>query len=122
METALITVVETRSFEADAKKHLTADEKDAAIDYIAANPEAGDIMTGTGGVRKIRFALQGRGKRGGGRIVYYFYDRNNPVFLLALFSKNAKDNLTKAERNALAKLSARLIRLYARRGRTNGNL
>ena len=61
-------------------------------------------MEGTGGVRKVRFAIGGRGKSGGVRVVYYFHSEAMPVYLLTLFAKNEKANLTKAERNALARL------------------
>lgn len=73
-------------------------------DLLAADPLCGDLIQGTGGVRKIRFAIQGRGKSGGVRVVYYYYNETRPLFLLTVFSKNEKDNLTMAERNSLAKL------------------
>lgn len=73
-------------------------------DLLAADPLCGDLIQGTGGVRKIRFAIQGRGKSGGVRVVYYYYNETRPLFLLTVFSKNEKDNLTMVERNSLAKL------------------
>lgn len=73
-------------------------------DLLAADPLCGDLIQGTGGVRKIRFAIQGRGKSGGVRVVYYYYNETRPLFLLTVFSKNEKGNLTMAERNSLAKL------------------
>lgn len=109
METASITVVETNSFTASAKGRMKQEEIDALVDFLAADPERGDLIQGTGGLRKIRFGTGGRGKRGGVRVVYYFHNDTMPVFLLSVFAKNEKDNLSKAERNALAKV-ARTIR------------
>jgi hypothetical protein len=64
----------------------------------------GEIIQGTGGVRKVRVALPGRGKSGGARVIYYFHSERLPVFALTLFAKNEKADLTAAERNAMAKV------------------
>ncbi len=109
MELRLITVVETKAFAADAKSVLTPAQIEAVIGLLAADPEAGDVMVSTGGIRKVRLAAKGKGKSGGARVVYYYYNDTIPVFLLTVFAKGEKDNLSKAERNALAKV-ARLIR------------
>ncbi len=69
---------------------------------LARNPECGEIMQGTGGVRKVRVALDGRGKSGGARVIYYFHSEHLPLFALTIFAKNEKSNLTPAQRNALA--------------------
>jgi hypothetical protein len=76
------------------------------VEYLAENPKAGDLMQGTGGVRKLRWARGGRGKSGGVRVIYYFHGDAMPLYLLTVFGKNEKDNLSKAERNELAKLVA----------------
>jgi hypothetical protein len=73
------------------------------------------LIAETGGVRKLRWALSGRGKRGGARVIYYFYNEQLPVFLLAAYGKNEKANLSKAERNAMAKLIPILIEGYPRK-------
>ncbi len=79
------------------------------IEFIGANPEAGDLIPETGGIRKLRWALPGGGKRGGARVIYFFHNETLPVFLLAVYGKNEKANLSKAEPNAMAKLVPRLI-------------
>ena len=71
-------------------------------------------MQGTGGVRKMRWASKGKGKSGGSRVIYFFYNETIPLFLLTLFSKNEKINLSKAERNELAELVKELIKNYKR--------
>ena len=70
MSSTLITVVETASFLADAKRCMTDNERSEAITMIAANPECGDLISGGGGIRKVRFAIGGKGKSGGVRIIY----------------------------------------------------
>ncbi len=68
----------------------------------------------TGGVRKLRWSLPGRGKRGGARVIYYYHSERLPVFLLAAYSKNEKATLSKAERNAMKKLVPILVEGYPR--------
>jgi len=105
----LLTVAETASYLAWAEKVLTEEERDAVIDLLAANPTCGVLLEDTGGVRKVRFAREGRGKSGGVRIVYYFYNESMPVYILAGFAKNEKANLSAAERAMLRKLVKRLL-------------
>jgi mRNA-degrading endonuclease RelE of RelBE toxin-antitoxin system len=70
----MIAVVETEEFLADVKGVLSEDEHDDLILYVALHPEAGDVIPETGGLRKLRWAAKGRGKRGGSRVIYYFHD------------------------------------------------
>lgn len=91
---------------------LSADERKSVVNYLAAHPASGDIMQGTGGIRKLRWSAHGKGKSGGVRIIYYFHNETMPVFLLTLFGKGEKANLTKSERNDLAKFTAMLITNY----------
>jgi hypothetical protein len=65
-------------------------------------------MRETGGLRKMRFAIGGRGKSSGVRIVYHYVNEARPIYLLALFAKNEKDNLSRSERNVLRKFVERL--------------
>ncbi len=103
-------VSETRRYIAQAEKLLTVCERDAIIEIIARHPDKGDVMEGTGGIRKLRFARGGRGKSGGVRVIYYYYDQHIPIFLLDIFGKNEKSNLTKAERNIMANFVAGIKR------------
>ena len=102
MPAPLLTIIETREYLSRAEKRLSAEERAAVVEMIAADPECGDLIQGGGGIRKVRVAIGGRGKSGGAGVVYYFHARRIPVFLLTVFAKNEKANLTKAERNALA--------------------
>lgn len=112
-----MTVVETGRFLKDADRLMPDTERAELVKFIAANPESGDLIPETGGVRKLRWALPGGGKRGGARVIYYFHNESLPVFLLAAYGKSEKANLTKAERNAIAKLVPMLVVEYARGSR-----
>lgn len=101
MSDAPQTVVETKAYLRAAEALFNGDERAAIVAYIGSNPESGEVMPDTRGVRKLRWGIEGRGKRGGVRVIYYFYSESIPVFLLSMFAKNQKANLTKAERNAL---------------------
>ena len=70
---------------------------------------AGKLIKGTGGIRKLRFATGGRGMSGSVRVIYYVHSETKPIFLLDVYAKNEKANLSQAERNAMAKLVDRLI-------------
>jgi len=112
MASPLITVVETASFLADAKRCMIDDERSEAITMIAANPECGNLSPGGSGIRKVRFAIGGKGKSGGVRIIYYFHNERVPTFLLAVFAKNERANLTRAETNLLGDAAKMLARKY----------
>lgn len=79
---------------------------------ISDNPLIGDVMKGTGGARKLRHAGRGRGKSGGYRTIHYYAAEDVPVFLLAIYGKGTKDNLTKAERTELSKILPLLADVY----------
>lgn len=103
------TVIETNAYLAAAKDAgMSADEQAAVVDTLAANPQAGDVMPGCGGARKLRVAKPGTGKSGGYRVITYFGGDDVPVFLLTVFGKNEKANLAKAERNMLATMTKKL--------------
>lgn len=83
-------------------------EQDAVIDMIAANPGAGVIVKGTGGLRKTRIPLAGRGKRGGARVIYWFWSVDFPIVLLLVFAKNEADDMTPAQRKYMTTLGDEL--------------
>ena len=109
MET-LIEFVSTRSFEASAKRYLTEDDRRELELLLVENPRRGQVIERTGGFRKVRFARPSRseGKSGGTRVVYYFVDRRDRIYLLLVFAKGVKENLTRAEENELRKLAKAL--------------
>ena len=106
------TVVELPEYLRRIKRLLTRLDSKGIVNYLACHPKAGTIMPGTGGVRKLRWGGHGTGKRGGLRIVYYFHNESMPLFLLTVFGKNEKTNLTKTERNELAKFVRILVKSY----------
>jgi hypothetical protein len=110
-----MTVVETPGFLRDAAAALTEEERTELVSYLAENPEAGDLIPETGGARKLRWRAQGRGKRGGTQAIYYYHDDSLPLFLISVFAKNEKANLTQAERNKIKKLLPRLVEGYRKR-------
>jgi hypothetical protein len=106
--------VETPSYLADAERLFSPDERAAVVDRLAADPGCGVVIPGSGGIRKVRFGFGGRGKSGGARIIYLFSGENLPVFVLAVFAKNEKANLSATERNVLTKMVADMIESYRR--------
>lgn len=109
-------VVELATFlRAAEREGVSEAERVAIVDLIASEPQAGDPIVGTGGCRKVRIAKSGGGKSGGYRLITFFSGQNIPAFLITIYAKGAKDNLTKAERNVLAGLTAELIEAYSRR-------
>ena len=106
MGNSLLTVLETPAFARRAEKLLSAEERDELILYLAANPEAGDEIPGTGGVRKVRFAAKGKGKSGGARVIYYYFDQDNPLYAIFIYGKGEQANLTPDQTRAVAGLAA----------------
>lgn len=84
--------------------NLTDDDLRRLEDLILENPELGDVMQGTGGLRKFRFSFSDRGKSGSSRVCYINIVRKEKIFLITAYSKNVKDNLSKAERNNIKQL------------------
>ena len=107
------TVITTPMFLKQAARcGLDEDGISDIVSAIADDPQGGDIMSGTGGARKVRHAGRGQGKSGGYRTVHYYGGGDIPVFLLSIYGKGAKGNLTKSERNDLASLLPRLADTY----------
>jgi len=109
-----MTVVETPFFLRKVANLLNAEERSELEVFLGMNPEAGDVVPETGGVRKLRWATRGKGKRGGVRVIYYFHSATFPLFLLTVYAKNQKANLTKAERNDFRALVPLLVKTYAK--------
>lgn len=107
-------IVELPEYKKRVEKLLFEDENKQIISYLAEHPKAGALMQGTGGVRKLRWAKEGGGKSGGVRVIYYYHSEEIPLFMLSLFGKNEKANLSKAECNALSKLTKILADSYRR--------
>ncbi len=95
---------ETAPFQKRVDDLLDLNEYAELQDALRTRPDAGSIQSGTGGCRKLRWEAQGKGKSGGARVIYYWYQEDGEIFLLAIFSKGEKDNLSMAERNSLRKL------------------
>src|SRR5260370_11221513 len=114
METVLMTVLETPFFLRKAEGLLTEDERGKLVTFLAVTPVAGDLIPETGGVRKLRWAAKGKGKRSGVRGIYYFHSEAFPLFLLNVYAKNQQANLTKAERNELKQLVPLLVKNYSK--------
>ena len=109
------TVVELHEYLRRAECLLSERVRAEIVDYLAAHPKAGVVMQGTGGIRKLRWVREGMGKRGGVRVIYYYHDERMPLYLLTIFGKGEKDNLTKAEQNALRRLVRMLIETRRKR-------
>ena len=109
------TVVETPPYLADAGRLFSEAERASIVELVSTDPQCGVVIVGAGGVRKLRVPASGRGKRGGARVIYLFGGGDVPIFLLAVFAKNERSDLTQAERNELARDTATMLRDYRRR-------
>ena len=105
----MFTVREFGDFYKDAVALLGEDGYEELVAYIALNPEAGDVIRGSGGFRKLRFKRPGTGKSGGVRTIYFFYTPKHPISLLAIYGKNERANVTQAEINELSRI-ARILK------------
>ena len=104
-EQAPVTVCELPEFRRVAERFMSEEEIAALCDFLARNPLAGAVITGSGGVRKVRWALAGKGKSGGARAIYFYHDDRFPLLLLLTADpKGAKENLTAAEVHVMARL------------------
>jgi hypothetical protein len=112
---APVSVVETPEFLAATKRIMDEEERGLLVDYLAHNPVSGDLIPGAGGVRKLRWALEGRGKRGGARVIYYYHSDAMPLFALTAYAKNERADITQADRNEFRRLTGLLAEQYARR-------
>jgi hypothetical protein len=106
MSVRLITIAETPLFVRQAEKVWTEAEREEFVNYIAGDPEAGDVIPETGGVRKIRWSVEGAGKRGGARVIYFYHDAGRPLYLLMVYAKARKEDLSGDEKRTVRSLAA----------------
>ena len=112
-----IAVVETDDFLAATRKLMSDAEREELVEYLAFNPTAGVVVPGTGGVRKLRWGLEGRGKRGGARVIYFLHNLDMPLILLDAYAKNEKSDLSEAERRRLYFVTKQIVAAHQRRRR-----
>ena len=89
----MYTFIETPTFVAEADKLWTEDERLEFFDWLASNPEVGDVIPGSGGCRKVRWSRQGVGKRGGVRVIYFMRLGLGEIWLLLVYAKSVRDNI-----------------------------
>lgn len=100
----MFTVIETPTFLRTASAFWGEEERAELVDFIAANPQAGDVIPGSRALRKVRWARQGMGKRGGARAIYFVRTEQGEVVLVAAYAKGNADNLPTAFLNRLKEL------------------
>jgi len=89
----MYTIIETPTFQDDARKIWSEQERGAFCAWLAANPDAGSVIPGSGGCRKVRWSVAGSGKRGGARIIYFNRLANGEIWLLVIYTKNVTGNI-----------------------------
>jgi hypothetical protein len=114
MRTRPVTVAETAVFMRQAGALRGDDEQFEFVDFIARDPEAGDLIPASGGVRKVRWGRQGNGKRGGVRVIYFYHDPGMPLYLLMIYAKARRDDLSPDARRTVQGLVARLKEAHRR--------
>ena len=110
-----VSVTELAGYKRRADPLLSEAEQAAIVDLIAYDPTCGDVIPGTGGVRRLRIALTGVGKRGGARVIYYFYNEDHPALLLTLYAKNEKADLRAAEKKVIIGLVTELVEQWRKK-------
>jgi hypothetical protein len=102
-------VIETPRFLASASREgIDDEERETIVTFIAAQPTSGDLIPGTGGARKVRFAGRGKGKSGGYRVITYYAGEETPVFLLDIYGKGRRSDISMAEKHAIRRWAATL--------------
>jgi hypothetical protein len=89
---------------------MTDAQIDDLIDFVARNPLSGDVIESTSGLRKLRWRLSGRGKRGGARIIYYYHDADMPLYLLLAYSKSSMADVSATELKRLMAIAGDVSR------------
>ena len=109
MKSRPITVCETTVFRRSAEAIMGADEIAELIDFVARHPNAGAIIEGTGGIRKLRWQRPGIGKRGGARVIYFFHDTAMPIYLLLAYAKADAADMTPEQKRRMSQLVTGLL-------------
>lgn len=114
MWTRPVTVAETATFVRQAATLWTEEERTDFVDFIARNPETGDVIPQSGGVRKVRWSRRGSGKRGGVRVIYFYHDADMPLYLLMIYAKAQRDDLSPDAKRTVQSLVTTLKRSHRR--------
>ncbi len=112
MRTIPVAVVEAPRFLRQAAAVWSEAERESFVDHIARNPEIGDVIPDTGGVRKVRWRRQGIGKRGGARVVYFYHNEQMPLFLLLVYAKADRGDMTQDEKRLMRTIVVELKHTY----------
>lgn len=104
----MIKIVELPTFSKAIKKLFSEDDKNRLYKALSQNPEQGDIIIGTSGVRKMRFSHGNQGKRGGSRIIYYYHVSESEVLMITAYAKNKQEDLTEDQKKAMRNLIKQL--------------
>jgi hypothetical protein len=115
-------IVETEGFAKDAREIFTEEELGALHQHFGTFRELGNIISGSGGLRKARWSAHGKGKRGGARVIYYYGGDHMPLFMIAIYTKSEKSDMTKAELMVAAKLVHALRQQYRSESRETPDL
>lgn len=107
-DAAEITVLQLPKFKSAATELIGSDGIEELADYLIGRPDAGDLIPGSGGVRKLRWAAKGKGKRGGARIIYLYAVIAARIYLIQCYAKNVKVDLTADEKRQLRQIAAHL--------------
>lgn len=110
-----VSVTELAGYKRRADELLSASERDAVVDLVAFDPTCGDLIPGTGGLRKVRIALGAKGKRGGARVIYYFYNEDVPVLLMAIYAKNEKADLSERDKRESVRYAKEFVAQWRRK-------
>lgn len=116
VDTKPIVIIELPMFINLAQTIWTDDERTELIDYVAQNPESGNIIPSTGGVRKLRWSRTSTGKRSGARVIYFYYHVNAPIYMLLAYTKATNTDLTPQQKRQVTKLTAQLKELHSIKG------
>ena len=112
---APVAVRELLAYRRVADRLFNEDEQAAIVDLIAYEPMAGKLIPGTGGLRKLRVGRGDGGKRGGARIIYYYYNPSHPILLLAMYAKSASVDLSQNDKRELTKYITRVVERWQKK-------